>query len=121
MVTWFEIPVSDMGRAKIFYESVFKIEISVQDFGGTLMGWFPYSEDKTGAAGSLIKNEAYQASESHGPLIYFGSNDVSIEINRVEMAGGKVLKTKTQISPNVGYMGVFIDSEGNRIALHSRQ
>jgi len=121
MVTWFEIPVSDMDRAKIFYENVFKIEINVQDFGGTLMGWFPFSEGGAGASGSLIKNDAYQASETQGALIYFGSQDVSNEIDRVEAAGGKVLKGKTQISPEVGFMGVFIDSEGNRIALHSRQ
>ena len=120
MVTWFEIPVSDMDRAKNFYENVFNIEIDVQDFGGTLMGWFPFSEGGAGAAGSLIQNEAYQASETLGTLIYFGTEDLSNEISRVEAAGGKVLKTKTQISPEVGFMGVFIDSEGNRIALHSR-
>jgi len=120
MVTWFEIPVSDMDRAKIFYETVFNIVISVQDFGGTLMGWFPFSEGGAGASGSLIKNDAYQASGTHGALIYFGSEDLGIELDRVELAGGKVLKIKTQISPEVGYMGVFIDSEGNRIALHSK-
>ena len=121
MVTWFEIPVSDMDRAKTFYESVFKIEISVQDFGGTIMGLFPFTEGKAGASGSLIKNDAYQASETHGPLIYFGSDDVSNEIDRISEAGGQVLKAKTQISPDVGFMGVFLDTEGNRIALHSRQ
>jgi len=121
MVSWFEIPVSDMDRAKTFYNRVFKIEIAVHDLGGTVMGWFPFAEGKAGASGSLIKNDAYKASETHGPLIYFGSDDVSQEINRVTAAGGQVLKEKTQISPDVGYMAVFVDTEGNRIALHSRR
>jgi predicted enzyme related to lactoylglutathione lyase len=121
MVGWFEITVTDMERAKAFYNAVFNIEVQVQDFGGTLMGWFPFSEGKSGAAGSLIQNSAYEPSESKGVLIYFSSEDVKNEINRVEAAGGKVVQLKTQISPDVGYMALFIDSEGNRIALHSRQ
>lgn len=121
MVGWFEIPVSDMDRAKRFYDEVFKIDINVQDFGGLQMGWFPAAEGKTGASGSLIKNKAYQASDTHGVLIYFSSADVSNELNRVEAAGGKVIQPKTQISPDIGYMSLFIDTEGNRMALHSRQ
>ena len=120
MVSWFEIPVKDMARASTFYNDIFKIDIQVQNFGGTLMGWFPWVEGKTGASGSLIQNEAYQPSETHGVLIYFSSEDVSIELAKVEKAGGKVVQKKTQISPEVGYMGLFIDTEGNRIALHSR-
>ncbi|MBT8254038.1 MAG: VOC family protein [Flavobacteriaceae bacterium] len=121
MVGWFEIPVKDMERAKSFYDQVFKIAIQVQDFNGVLMGWFPYAEGKKGAPGSLIKHEAYIPSNSDGVLVYFSSHDVENEINRVEEAGGKVLQSKTQISPDVGYMALFIDSEGNRMALHSRK
>ncbi|WP_205728921.1 VOC family protein [Flagellimonas onchidii] len=51
MVGWFEIPVMDMDRAKAFYNEVFQIEIQVQDFAGTLMGWFPWAEEKPGANG----------------------------------------------------------------------
>nr|WP_299338842.1 VOC family protein [Allomuricauda sp.] len=122
MVSWFEIPVMDMERAKTFYNTVFQIDIQVQDFGGTLMGWFPWAEGKAGASGSLIlEKSSYQPSETDGVLIYFSSKDVQIELDRVEAAGGKVMKAKTQISPDVGYMGLFLDSEGNRIALHSRK
>lgn len=120
VVTWFEIPVLDMDREVAFYNKVFNISIKVQDFGGLLIGWFPYAEGTEGASGSLIKNEAYKPSETHGAVIYFGSQDAQNEIDRVEKAGGKMLQTKTQISPEIGYMGLFIDSEGNRIALHSK-
>lgn len=121
MVGWFEIPVLDMDRAKTFYDAVFKIKIQVQDFGGTLMGWFPWAEGKTGAAGSLIlQPDWYKPSNTDGVLVYFTSIDVQNELNRIEKSGGKILKQKTQISPEVGYMGLFLDTEGNRVALHSK-
>jgi predicted enzyme related to lactoylglutathione lyase len=118
MVGWFEIPVSDMNRAKQFYEAVFEIEIKVQDFESTLMGWFPDNDGVYGATGSLIKQSSYIPS-TEGTLIYFMSNDVQLQLDRVEGAGGKIYQEKTKISEEHGCMGVFIDSEGNRVALHS--
>ena len=118
MVGWFEIPVSDMDRAKAFYEAVFNVQIAVQDFGGILMGWFPFVEGKEGAAGTLIKQESYIPSQE-GTLVYFMSDDVQNELDRVEQAGGKIYQPKTEISPEHGFMGVFIDTEGNRVALHA--
>lgn len=119
MVGWFEIPVSDMGRAKQFYENVFNIEISVHDFGGLLMGWFPDRGEAHGAQGTLMKQDSYIPSKE-GVLIYFLSDDVQNELDKVVAAGGEIYQPKTQISPEHGYMGAFIDSEGNRIALHSK-
>lgn len=121
MVGWFEIPVTDMNRAKVFYESVFKIKIEVVDFGGTLMGWFPFVENKIGCSGSLIKNENYSPSKDKGVVIYFSSVDINDELGRIETAGGTVLQGRTLISEDIGYMAVFLDTEGNRIALHSRK
>jgi len=121
MIGWFEIPVNNTDRAKAFYDTVFNINIQVQDFGGVLMGWFPFNEGKSGASGSIIKHEAYQPSDTQGALIYFSCSDVSNELSRVEAVGGKVVQPKTQISPDIGYMALFIDTEGNRIALHSKQ
>lgn len=119
MVGWFEIPVLDMERAKQFYETVFKVEISVHDFGRTKMGWFPDRGDVVGAQGTLIKQDTYIPSKA-GTLVYFISDNVQNELDRIEAAGGSIYQPKTQISPEHGYMGVFIDSEGNRIALHSK-
>ncbi len=122
MVGWFEIPVVDMDRAKKFYEEVFHIEITVHDFGGTLMGWFPWKEGKEGASGSLVlQPDWYIPNRVEGVLIYFSSEDVQNELDRIEAAGGRILKPKTQISEEHGYMALFHDSEGNRIALHSRK
>ncbi|NNK87647.1 MAG: VOC family protein [Flavobacteriaceae bacterium] len=121
MVGWFEIPVNDMNRAKQFYDKVFKIDIQIHDLGGVLMGWFPFAEEKKGSSGSLISHESYEPSDKAGVLIYFSSADVEDELRRVEAAGGKILQKKTLISPAIGYMALFLDSEGNRLALHSRK
>jgi predicted enzyme related to lactoylglutathione lyase len=118
VIQWVEIPVSDMERAKTFYETVFQFKIQVMDFGGLLMGWFPNSGEAQGSSGTLIQQESYVPSQE-GALVYFGSDDVEIELDRIEAAGGKIYQPKTQISPEHGYMGVFIDTEGNRVALHS--
>ncbi|GAB1857377.1 VOC family protein [Flavobacteriaceae bacterium MHTCC 0001] len=120
MVGWFEIPVADMDRAKAFYETVFQIEITLHDFGSSLMGWFPFAEEKEGAAGALVKQDTYIPSQK-GTLVYFVSDNVQNELDRVEAAGGSIYQIKKQISPEYGFMGAFIDTEGNRIALHSQQ
>lgn len=121
MVVWFEIPVSDMDRAKTFYETVFQVEIQVMDFGELLMGWFPgQGAEAHGSPGTLIKQESYIPSKE-GTMVYFMSKDVQNELDRIEAAGGKIYQAKKQISPEYGYMGVFIDTEGNRVALRSMQ
>ncbi len=121
MVGWFEIPVTDMERAKTFYNKVFNVDIQLQDFGGVLMGWFPFVDGKKGASGSLIQQKAYIPDDKKGVLIYFSSVDVNDEISRIERAGGKIIQPKSMISKDIGYMALFLDSEGNRIALHSRR
>jgi len=86
------------------------------------MGWFPSHENGIGTSGTLIQYEdAYKSSETHGPLVYFTCIDLNEELNRVEQAGGKIMQAKTQISEDIGYMALLIDTEGNRIALHSKK
>ncbi|MDV7138551.1 VOC family protein [Maribacter sp. TH_r10] len=118
-VGWFEIPVVDMERAKVFYETVFDITISVHDLGGLIMGWFPSAEGKKGASGSLVQHQMYIPSATHGPLLYFTCVDLAIELSRVVAAKGEILKEKTEIGGGHGFMALVKDTEGNRIALHS--
>ena len=122
MVGWFEIPVINMSRAQKFYEQVFDIKIHLVEMGDTNMGWFPFPKDPMarGAGGSLIQNTTHYKPSDNGTLIYFSSAEITTELNRVGKAGGSVLKEKTMISEDIGYMALFLDSEGNRIALHSR-
>lgn len=122
VVGWFEIPVDNMDRAITFYQTVFDISISKHVMGPIEMGWFPALDGKPGAQGSLVYNkEFYATSKKEGVLIYFTSQaaNLAVELARIEKAGGKVLQEKKLIAPDIGYMGLFIDSEGNRVAIHS--
>ncbi len=83
------------------------------------MAIFP-SED-TSVSGALVWNEGYyHPSKTHGPLIHFNANpDLQIVQDKIEKAGGWVKIPKREIAPGKGFMAVFEDSEGNRVALHS--
>lgn len=123
MVSWFEIPVVDMDRAKTFYEKVFDIKIRIEQFGDTIMGWFPGLEntDAPGASGALVYNKDFYKPSANGTLVYFSSPEITYELSKVEEAGGVTLNEKTLISDDIGYMAVILDTEGNRIALYSKE
>lgn len=121
IVGWFEVPVTDMERAKKFYETVFDISIAIHELGDFIMGWFPMKPDKSGATGSLVQHKMYIPSDTHGPLIYFSCNDVEKELSRVVAAKGIIIQGKTEIGGGHGFMALIKDTEGNRIALHSNK
>ena len=120
-ISWFEIPATDIDRAQKFYETVFQIEMQPMDFQQTKMRMFPIDDPMKGIGGTLIDSGGFhKPSSTDGPLIYLNGNpDVKIFLDRVEAAGGKIMVPKTEISPEYGYMAVFTDTEGNRIALYS--
>ena len=119
-ISWFEIPTKDLGRAQKFYEEIFGIQMIPLDLANIKMRMFPL-EDMMGVGGALCYAEGfYNPSLNDGPLIYLNANpDVKLILDKVDAAGGRVIVPKTEISPEYGFMGVFIDSEGNRIGLHS--
>lgn len=119
VVGWFEIPVKDMERAKKFYSSVFQLELTEFPMPGIRMAMFPFSHELPGSPGSLVQGVNFEPSEK-GTIIYFSSEDVSHELGRVEAAGGKILLPKTSIG-EYGFIGHIIDTEGNKIGLHSRK
>ncbi len=120
-ISWFEIPATDIDRAQKFYEAVFGIQMQPLDMDQIKMRMFPLDDPMEGVGGTIVQTDGYHIpSATDGPLIYLNGNpDVNIALNRVEAAGGKITVPKTEISPEYGYMAVFIDTEGNRIALHS--
>ncbi len=122
IVGWFEIPVSDMDRAVKFYETALNIKLNRQQMGPLDMALFPSFEDTIGSAGALVFQPEFYKPSADGVLIYLTtpSGDLDLDFANVEKAGGKVLMPKKLITEDIGYMGLFLDSEGNRIALHSR-
>ena len=120
-ISWFEIPVTDIDRAQKFYETIFGISLIPMDMPDMKMRMFPIDNPMEGVGGTLVDSGGFhKPSATDGPLIYLDGNpDLQIVLGKVEAAGGKVLVAKMEISPDYGYMGVFLDTEGNRIALHS--
>lgn len=115
---WVEIYVQDLERAKVFYESVFGF--SLEKLESEIDMWaFPSDPGQWGAGGALVKMEGVP-SGGGGTLAYFSSSDTSIEEARAVAAGGSVVQPKTSIGP-YGFISLLIDTEGNRIGLHSMQ
>ncbi len=119
-ISWFEIPASDLNRAQKFYETLFNIQLIPLDMPGSKMRMFPIDNPETGIGGAIVESDFHKPSSSDGTLVYLNGNpDVQIALDNVEAAGGSIVVPKTEISPEHGFMAVIIDSEGNRIALHS--
>jgi hypothetical protein len=118
VLNWFEIPVNDMERAVKFYCSIFGYEsMYITNMEGFDMAFFPMEGE--GVGGALVKGEWYKPTQD-GSLIYLNGNpDLAAVLDKVEAAGGKVILPKRMINEEIGFMGVFIDIEGNRVALHS--
>lgn len=120
-ISWFEIPATDIDRAQKFYETIFQIQMQPMDFQGVKMRMFPIDDPMKGIGGTIIDTGGFhKPSATDGPLIYLNGNpDLQIILDRVVEAGGQILVPKKVISDEYGDMGIFIDTEGNRIALHN--
>ena len=122
-VCWFEIYVDDMPRAKAFYEAVLGQDLTrldnpevKKDFPQPEMWAFPMNE-VPGASGAICKMEGVAAG-GNSTLVYFDSEDCSIESGRVADAGGKLVVPKMSIG-DYGFIAIAQDTEGNNIGFHS--
>lgn len=117
-INWFEIPANDFERAVKFYSTILDRELAVSHMNGSDMAFF--SNEPLEVSGVIIHGEGAEPS-AKGVLIYLnGGDDLSIPLSKIEEAGGTIVVPKTEISDDLGHFAIFIDSEGNRLALHSR-
>ena len=120
ILNWFEISVSDIARAKNFYETIFSVTLEEMDMMGMKMATFPYDPMSGKLSGALVQSDMHKPS-ADGVKIYFNGNpDLDVALSKVEAAGGKITMPKGKISDDIGYMAFFIDTEGNAVALHSQ-
>lgn len=116
-LNWFEIPVTDFARAKRFYEQVLGGPVHTEVMGGITMGFLPCDQGSVG--GAICAGDQYRPSMD-GTVVYLnGGDDLSAPLARVTTAGGKVIMPKTLITEEIGSMAFFVDTEGNKVALHS--
>lgn len=117
IVSWFEIPCVDFERAVRFYETALDTALRREEFGGQQLGIFQYDEPATG--GCIISSPTAKPS-TDGVVIYLNAQPtVDAVLARVERAGGKVQGPVIELPRGIGYIGFIVDSEGNRIGLHS--
>ena len=120
-ISWFEIGSSNLDRATKFYETIFNISLIAMDLENIKMRMFPITAMENGVGGALVDSAGFhKPSATDGPLIYLNGNpDVQDILDKIPAAGGSILVPKTAISAEYGFIAVFIDTEGNRIGLHS--
>jgi len=116
-VRWFEIYVQDLERAKKFYESVFQGKLEKLNSPGMDMWAFPMEMGASGASGALVRIQGVP-SGGNGTLVYFASEDCSVEEGRVVKSGGRIHKPKFSIG-QYGFITLAVDTEGNMFGLHS--
>jgi predicted enzyme related to lactoylglutathione lyase len=116
-VVWFDLPVADLDRAARFYAAVLAIKVSRESFDGFS---FAVLEHDQGNGGCLVPNAA-EVSATQGILVYFNVDGrIRDAVAKAEAHGGKVTQPIHAIGPH-GFRAIVIDSEGNRIALHSQR
>jgi len=118
-LSWFEIPTTDFERAKKFYEQIFSYEMPEMNMANVRMGILLHDREAGGVGGAIIKGE-WSKPSAGGTIVYLNAgDDLTVVLNRVEKAGGKVMIPKTAIEPDMGFFAVFSDSEGNSVGLFS--
>jgi len=120
VINWFEIYTSDFDRAKKFYSTVFSYKLTdlpMSNDRHSDMRYATFPGDEKGVNGALVKID--QAKPGYGGvLVYFASEEINAELSRVEAAGGKILRPKTNIG-EFGFIALIEDTEGNLVGLRS--
>jgi predicted enzyme related to lactoylglutathione lyase len=117
-INWFELPVKDIERATKFYEAILGAKLRREVFGGMQMAIFP--KDETSVGGALTKFPE-RGPSAQGTLVYLNANgQLDAVLSRIGDAGGKVILPKTDIG-DPGFIGIFSDSEGNVVGVHSER
>lgn len=115
-LNWFEIPATDLARAKTFYTKV--LDAPLHDDPNRPYVYLPADPQHGGFGGAIGQGENFVPATTGTTIYLDGGQDLSVPLARVENAGGKVILPKTAIGGN-GFIALFIDTEGNKLGFHS--
>lgn len=118
-VGWFDLHVANLDRAKKFYQTVFNIKLTDAPVEWGKQSFFPFSPESLDITGALVEKTDF-VPNGNNTIIYFETEDNISEEQRIEKAGGKVVKPKMNIG-EFGFISILIDTEGNTVGLHSRK
>jgi len=111
---WFDIPVADLDRASRFYANVLAIKVDQEKYGDYS---FAVLEHKDGNGGCLVPNP--DEISKTGIMLYLNAEGrLGDAVKKVKECGGSIVEDIHPIGPH-GFRAIVIDSEGNRIVLHS--
>jgi predicted enzyme related to lactoylglutathione lyase len=124
ILTWFEIPVSNIDRAKTFYETILDIEMIKRTDGNDEAAFFPYNPNivqaTSGRVTGVLSKTDKNSPSGDGTLVYINASpDIQIVLDKVEPAGGKIIANKIRIP--AGFIAVVMDTEGNKVGLHAEK
>ena len=117
LISIVEIPTADFARAVKFYQTVLGLAIEEMEMDGNQMGVLPNENGTVNVV--LVKGNDYKPTTEGAVLYLNAGDDLQPMLDRVEQNGGQVILAKTEISPEMGYFALFIDTEGNKLGLHS--
>lgn len=116
-ISMFEIPATDISRAIKFYQALLDIKIEKMDVEGMQMGILPYEGQMV--TGVIVKADGYKPSADGVTMYLNAGENLQVALDRVEKNGGQIIIPKTAHADGSGYFAIFLDSEGNRMALNS--
>lgn len=116
-ISIFEIPATDISRAVKFYQVILGVKIEIMDMEGMQMGLLPFEGQNV--IGTIMKGEGYIPSPNGVTIYLNGGDNLQIILEKAENNGGKILVPKRLHGDESGYFAIFLDTEGNRIGLHS--
>jgi uncharacterized protein len=117
---WADVPVTNLDRAIRFYSAVLGSPVKKESAFGMEFGLLPHYESNV--SGCLVDGKSTENQPSqNGPMVYFSvEGRIDDAVTQVREHGGKILQEKHQIGPH-GFRAIIVDSEGNRVALHSQK
>jgi len=116
-INWFEIPSTDFSRATRFYETLFDAKLKVEQTGPVKMSIFT---DATGESCGCVAHSEHYLPGKDGAVIYLDATpSIDKVLARIEPAGGQIQMRKMELPGDLGFIAHFIDTEGNRLALHA--
>ncbi|HJU17234.1 MAG TPA: VOC family protein [Stellaceae bacterium] len=116
IAVWFEIPASDLERAVAFYEDLFATRLRRETIAGAALAIFP--SEGPGVSGAIVKGPHFRPGE--GPVVYLNGNGrLDAMLERVPRLGGRIAVPKVALPEGMGAFAHIIDTEGNRVGLHT--
>ena len=117
LISIVEIPVVNFPEAVKFYQNILDVTIQEMEMGGVTLGVLPNAEGTVNVV--LAKGGDYKPTTEGAVLYLNAGKDLQPMLDKVKQNGGRILVPKTEISPEMGFFALFIDTEGNKMGLHS--